>query len=65
MRCKNLSNLDYIWNSSTCICENDKYSAIAGVEIIEVTKIVSTETVPINSNCSNKNYSNKNCFNKF
>ena len=54
MGCKNLSNLDYIWTSSKCICENDKYlgniisnSAIAGVEIIEVTKIVSTETVPI------------------
>ena len=53
MRCKNLSNIDYIWISSTCICENGKYlgsinsnSATASEEIIKVTKIVSTETVP-------------------
>ena len=56
--CKNpiiyyLCKADYIWSPCTCACEIDKYlkSIIGDLvlirdEIIEVTKTISTKTVP-------------------
>ena len=52
----------YLWNPSTCTCENGEYlasiindSVIICDEIIEITKSTSTETVPTKNTPTNFN----------
>ena len=52
---KNNAWKDYIWNPSTCTCENGKYlESIIGDSVIKWN-------YRGDKNCSNKNYSNKFC----
>ena len=58
---KNICEKDYIWNPSTCICENRKYLAsIMDDSVITCDKIIE-ETVPKNFNkkkaiCKTQNF---------
>ena len=52
----------YIWNVATCSCKNDRYAksiiddlVITCDEIVEITKINMTKTVPAKSIPSNFN----------
>ena len=52
---KTMHEKDYIWNPSTCTCENGKYlGSIIGDSVIKWNYAG-------DKNCSNKNYSNKFC----
>ena len=53
---KNMCQRYYIWNPSTCTCENGKYlGSIIGDSVITCDKVIEVT----------KNYFNKNCSNKF